>query len=71
MPREVAAVLDRPLALSVESSGELQQPAVTGLVSPDGQLLELAAGARIDGHDRVRAHVRVNPDDDQRRSFPL
>ena len=44
---------------------------MAGLVSPDRQLLELAAGARIDGHDRVRAHVRVDPDYDHRRSLPV
>ena len=69
MPREVAAVLDRPLPLAAEPPGELQQPAVTGLISPDGQLVELTARRGVDGHDRVRAHVRVDPDDDQ-RPFP-
>ena len=38
MPRQIAAVLDRPLALLLEPLGELQQPAMPRLIRGDRQL---------------------------------
>ena len=70
VPREVAAVLDRPLALDVQAVGEAQQLPIAVTVGRDRLLGQLPARRGVDGHHGVRAHMRVDPDHDHQPALP-
>ena len=68
--REVAAILDRPLALNVQTIGEGQQLTTPVLVGRHRPLGQLPPRPGVDSHRGVRAHVRIDPDHDHQPLLP-